>query len=154
MKELGIASASIIVSSVAYYLLDRFVIPSSYDAFRNTLEYSLRVNQAFLITKAFEIMFQQAFFIVSIHYLFKNGLSFGKDTLLFGLYTLAIHLPLFLFVPFDFAVVIVLSSFFAGVIFSYFIVKYKNGFMWSYVVHYWFYIAIAVMYWFVRLHII
>lgn len=152
LKELGIASGSLVVSIILYELMNRFVIPDSYDSLRPTLDYIFRLDNSFLVTKAFEIMFQQAFFIVSIDYLFKNGLSKNSDVFLFGLYSFIIHIPILFILDVKLATIILLSSFLAGLLFSYCIIRLKNGFVWSYVAHYSFYVLLGVVYWLSATH--
>jgi hypothetical protein len=150
LKEIGIASVLIAVSVYVYWILNHFVISLDYGSIRNTLAYPLQIKNSFLITKAFEIMFQQAFFIISIDYLFKNQLKTSYDIIIFGFYSFLIHLPIIFILDSSLAWVILFSSFAAGMLFSYCIIKYKNGFLYSYIIHYSFYVLIGVVYWLYR----
>ncbi len=146
-EEIGIASISLVLGLAIYYFLDHFIIPTQFNEFRSSLHWALQVNNTFLISKAFEIMFQQAFFIVAIDYLFENGLPQRKDVGFFGLYVLILHLPLLYISTTWLSAVFISTSFFAGEIFSYLIVRNRYGFLWSYIIHYSFYIILPVLYW-------
>ncbi len=136
---------SIIVISV-YYFVSLFMEGSPLLNLKGSLPAVLQLNDNFLVTKAFEIMFQQTFFMISIYYLFNNNVSKKIDMVLFGLYAMFIHLPI-LFVDSSMGKILFGFSFFAGLIFSYFITKSKKGFIYSYMIHFGFYVILAMVFW-------
>ncbi len=133
--------------SLIYYFTALLSQHSPLAAFSSHLPSALALDYRFLLTKSFEIMFQQCFFMVSIYYLFNNNVSKKIDMLVFGCYTFLIHIPIY-FIPDTMGKVLLPVSFFAGIIFSYCITKSKRGFMWSYMIHYGFYVLLAVTFWF------
>jgi hypothetical protein len=137
---------SIAVVSI-YYFLSQLNTGNSLTSIKDSLPSVLQLDPRFLVTKAFEIMFQQTFFMVSIYYLFGNNVSKNVDMLLFGLYTMLIHLPI-LFIDSAMGKILFGVSFFAGLIFSYCITKSKKGFIYSYMVHFGFYVILAAVFWF------
>jgi len=132
--------------SLIYYFTALFTQHSPLVPLSGHLPSALALDYRFLLTKSFEIMFQQCFFMISIYYLFNNNVSKTTDMLLFGFYTLLIHVPI-VFIPNSAGKILFSVSFFAGVIFSYCITKSKKGFMWSYMIHYGFYVLLAVTFW-------
>ena len=144
-KDLLIVSVFSVLMAAIYFLVNHFlVLPSGINV--ATLPSSVRIQESFLASKAFEIMFQQTIFIISIYYIFDNKVSKWSDIFLFGLFVLLIHIPL-LIIP-DFVTYVILSvSFFAGVIFSYCITRFKKGFLYSFMIHYGFYVLLGVLYW-------
>lgn len=146
-KDLLIMIIFSIAVSLIYYFMAIYAEHSQFYAVKNSLAPALQVDYRFLLTKSFEIMFQQSFFMVSIYYLFNNNVSKKTDMLLFGFYTFLIHVPI-VFVPNYAGKILLAVSFFAGVIFSYCITKSTKGFMWSYMIHYGFYVLLAVSFWF------
>ena len=99
-----------------------------------------------ILSKAFEIMFQQTFFMICIYHLFGNNVSKTNDMFLFGLFSMFIHFPV-LFIDSAMGKILFAVSFFAGVIFSYCITKSKKGFIYSYMIHFAFYVLLAVVFW-------
>jgi hypothetical protein len=144
-KDLLIVSIFSALMALIYFLVNHFIIASS-GINLNLLPTSVRMQESFLVSKAFEIMFQQTIFIVSIYYIFDNKVSNWKDIFLFGLFVLLIHIPL-LIIPDFMSYIIISVSFFAGIIFSYCITRFKKGFIYSFMVHYGFYVAIGAAYW-------
>jgi len=129
--------------SVIYYLAGIF----SNVEINHSIGPIFSLNENFLVSKSFEIMFQQCFFMISIYYLFDNNVSKYKDIILFGLYAMVIHLPI-LFISSPAGRILFAVSFFAGMLFSYCITKSKKGFMWSYMIHFGFYVILGVSYYF------
>jgi hypothetical protein len=136
---------SLIVTAI-YYFIGLLTQENPLNAAKSILPAILQLSDRFLVTKAFEIMFQQTFFMISIYYLFNNNVSKNKDMLLFGLYVMFIHFPI-IFVPSSMGKVLFAVSFFAGLIFSYCITKSKKGFIWSYMIHFGFYVVLAMVFW-------
>jgi hypothetical protein len=137
---------SICVISI-YYFTSLLTEGSPLNAIKNNLPAILQLDGRFLVTKAFEIMFQQTFFMISIYYLFNNNVSKYKDMILFGLYAMFIHFPI-LFINSSMGKILFSVSFFAGLIFSYCITKSKKGFLYSYMIHFGFYVILAMIFWF------
>ena len=129
-----------------YFFVTIWVDGNQVDIIKKSLPDMLQLDPRFLVTKAFEIMFQQTFFMISIYYLFNNNVSKNKDMLLFGLYAMLIHIPI-LFVPSSMGKILFAVSFFAGLIFSYCITVSKKGFIYSYMIHFGFYVLLAAVFW-------
>lgn len=142
---LMMALFSICVISI-YYLTHILADGSSLDAMKNNLPDMLHLDERFLVTKAFEIMFQQTLFMISIYYLFKNNIFKYKNMLLFGLFLMFIHFPI-IFVNLSMGKILFAVSFFAGLIFYYCITKSKKGFLYSYMIHFGFYVILAMVFW-------
>jgi hypothetical protein len=149
----AIASVAIYVA-IQTYLMPRALSLHSVAFLATPLHYSLRIEIPFLITKTFEILFQQLFFVLCISYLFENNLSKLSDALAFGGYLFLIHVPL-LFVLHGFlAPLLVASSLLGGFIFAVCITSLRDGFTWSYIIHYSFYVFIGLIYWLMMARVI
>jgi len=129
-----------------YYFVGILTEGNSLNSLKSSLPAILQLDDRFLVTKAFEIMFQQTFFMISIYYLFNNKVSKIIDMFLFGLYAMFIHFPI-LFVNSSMGKILFSVSFFAGLIFSYCITKSKKGFIYSYMIHFGFYVVLATVFW-------
>jgi hypothetical protein len=144
-RDLFIVSVFSASMALIYFLVNTFfVAPLGIDI--STYPFVLRMQESFLVSKAFEIMFQQTFFIICVYYLFNKNVAGWKNILSFGIFTLIIHIPVLL-VPNAMGKTLLLSSFFAGVIFSYCITKFKKGFLYSFFIHYAFYVLLGAAYW-------
>jgi len=144
-RDLLMVSIFSALMALIYFLVNTFVItPMGVDV--STYPFLLRMQESFLVSKAFEIMFQQTFFIICVYYLFNKNVAGWKNILSFGIFTLVLHIPV-LFVPNAMGKTLLLSSFFAGVIFSYCITKFKKGFLYSFFIHYAFYVLLGAAWW-------
>jgi hypothetical protein len=137
---------SIAVASI-YYFLSLVAENNIYWSMRSSLPPMLQLDDKFLVTKAFEIMFQQTFFMICLYHLFSNKLSKHINIILFGLFSMFIHFPI-LFVSDSMGKIIFAFSFFAGLIFAYFITRSKRGFIYGYMVHFGLYVLLAAIFWF------
>lgn len=145
IKDLGYMVLFSISIAVIYYFISIYSEKSLFSNIKYSLDPVFHLDNRYLVTKAFEIMFQQSFFMISIHYLFNNNVSRNIDMLLFGLYSMFIHIPtLFISVL---GPILFIASFFSGIIFSHFITKSKKGFIYSYMIHFSFYVLLAVVFW-------
>lgn len=129
-----------------YYFLNISIEDHSLFIIKDSLHPIFQLSDRFLVTKAFEIMFQQTFFMISIYYLFCNDVSKKIDMLLFGIYLMFVHSPM-LFIGSYVGKVLFAVSFFAGLIFSYCITRSKKGFIYSYMIHFGFYVLFAAFFW-------
>jgi len=144
-RDLLIVSVFSAVMALIYFLVNLFFV-EPLGISTASYPFVLRIQESFLVSKAFEIMFQQAFFIICVYYLFNKNVAGWKNVLLFGIFTFSLHIPV-LFVPNAMGKTLLLSSFFAGVIFSYCITKFKKGFLYSFMIHYAFYVLLGAAYW-------
>jgi hypothetical protein len=131
---------------ITYYFINLLSEGSILSSIKNSLPQILQMDDKFLITKSFEIMFQQTFFMISIYYLFNDNISDYIDMLIFGLFSLFIHIPV-IFIDGSMGKILFAVSFFAGVIFSYCIKKSKRGFIYSYIIHFGFYVLLSSVFW-------
>lgn len=145
IKDLGIMTLFSIVVILIYYFGNILAEKSPLYVYKPILISDFWLDTRFLITKAFEIMFQQTFFMISINHLFNNNVSRGIDICLFGLYSMFIHIPV-LFTS-SLGIIFFVASFLAGVVFSYFITNSRKGFIYSYMVHFSFYVVLAIYFW-------
>jgi hypothetical protein len=131
---------------ITYFVIGLLSENSPLNLNRYELPQMLWLDEKYLVTKSFEIMFQQAFFMLSIYYVFDEKISDYIDMLIFGLYCLILHIPV-LFIEGSMGKILFSVSFFAGLIFSYCITKSKKGFIYSYMIHFGFYVLLAVIFW-------
>lgn len=97
-----------------------------------------------MITKFFDISFQQLMIFALLRRLKKIGSTDGQAMKYFSICFFAVHVPL-LFNMKLFALYFIIPSFFAGFIFSYLILKYRFGLVKSFAVHFLFYLLVSLM---------
>lgn len=107
-------------------------------------KYVKRLDYRFLITKFFDILFQQLFILITIFILtsyFSNKLH---CLIVFSLFFGLIHLFTLFSHPIGRALRFTAFSFLGGTIFGYLILFYQNGIYYSFGVHYVFYLCLAL----------
>ncbi len=146
LKDLFFMMLFSVAVILIYYFVNILAEGGSLSSIKNSLPAVFQLDDRFLVTKAFDIMFQQTFFMISVYYLFNNNVSKKIDMFLFGFYVMLIHLPI-LFVSSPAGKIFFGVSFFYGMIFAYFVTKSKKGFMYSFMVQFGFYVVLATIFW-------
>lgn len=131
---------------ITYFLIGLLSENSPLNLNRYELPQMLWLDERYLVTKSFEIMFQQTFFMLSIYYIFDEKISDYIDMFIFGLYCMILHIPV-IFIEGSMGKILFSVSFFAGLIFSYCITRSKKGFIYSYMIHFGFYVLLAAVFW-------
>lgn len=96
-----------------------------------------------LLTKFFDILFQQVFIIGVLRELKQQQLSDRKTMYLFAFGFFLLHLPLTMSIGAQ-AIYFILPSLFAGVVFSYLILKLRYGLFASFAMHFFFYLLVGL----------
>lgn len=110
--------------------------------------YYLKIDLRRLVSKSMDIMAQQVFIVVLVLLLYEAGLSFYKLLVVFGILFALLHVPLIAsergaWPSWLFAGIVVLFS----VIFPTLILTVPYGFIYTYMIHWSFYMSIAVIFW-------
>jgi hypothetical protein len=106
----------------------------------------LRLDYRFLISKSADIVFQQTMMIALLSMFGSLDLGFSGTILYFGLFFAIIHLPSLFFLD-SLARAYIFASLFVGFIFSFFILSFKLGILFTYGLHWSLYFAFAVLFW-------
>lgn len=125
---------------VLYFFAKRLFDKNLLNSHLENRLYFAAMDYRFLISKSFDILFQQLAFIGLV-----LGLSkvFGPDwqiIFLVGIIFCAAHIPLLKTKYNRIAPYFIFASFFAGIIFSSFILSFPYGFVYSYIFHWCFYV--------------
>ena len=107
-------------------------------------KYFVRMDYRYLISKAFEIIWQQTA-IIALIFIIYSQIDYSQSTFyLFALIFALTHLPLYLLMERKVAALFLLSSFLSGLVFPYLILKINYGFVYTFSLHWLFYFALAV----------
>lgn len=104
------------------------------------------MDYRFLIAKSFDISFQQLFFLCLILSIKKTTSSFWIIVLISGIIFGLVHIPLLKTKHNILSTYFVIFSFFAGFIFAFLMLFLPFGFIYSYFLHWSFYIIIGVIF--------
>lgn len=112
----------------------------------NTLTPFLDMNTGYVLAKFFEIIYQQIICLLIIYTLSDLKFSLRKIQIIFTfVFGLSHLLLIFILNPF-WVTIFTIGSIFAGIIFPYQILKFKNGYFLSLVTHWLFYLLIFIGY--------
>lgn len=96
----------------------------------------------YLLTKSFEILFQQLAIFIIIYSLNKHKISHNKIYLIFLVCFPLIHLVNFIYTPFLGALLLQIGSILAGFIFPFILLHSRAGFIQTYILHWSFYLFV------------
>ena len=96
----------------------------------------------FMISKFAEIIFQQTYILALLQTLKSHSDNDLKTVRVFTIFFTLIHVPLVVILGWQ-AFYFIIPSFFAGFIFSYLLLRYRYGLVFSFAVHIGFYIALG-----------
>jgi hypothetical protein len=109
--------------------------------------YWLRLDQRYNVSKPFEILFQQTLFVTLVLLLERSGWPrIGWNALLIGLFA-SLHIPIIPLVRRYFGLYYLGSSIVAAILFPAVILSRPDGFVYSYLLHWLYYLASSVFFW-------
>lgn len=105
-----------------------------------------KMDLRYLFAKSFEIVFQQLLIIALVSILMQFGITnlliYITFSLLFGI----LHLPLMRIRGKRFGIYFSLAAFISGFLFPYLILHFLSGYIYSYMLHWGFYIITGILY--------
>jgi hypothetical protein len=104
------------------------------------------LNYRYLLSKPFDILFQQLMILLLIFLLQKYISSPFSLVVLFGLIFGLIHSPILIFKKNKWGKILFTSSFLAGLIFPLIIISFPAGLLYSFSIHWLFYLIIGTIY--------
>lgn len=128
---------------VCYFIKELF--PLSADVLAKIPENKLELPQFsnnFMFSKFAEIIFQQIYILALLQSLKSHSDNDLKTIRVFTIFFTLIHVPLLVILSWQ-AFYFIIPSFFAGFIFSYLLLKYRYGLVYSFAVHIGFYIVLG-----------
>jgi len=108
----------------------------------------LRIDYKFLISKPFEILFQQLCVLLLITWLMQYGFVFYQILIVFGILFGLSHLRLLFESRNLFTYLFIVTALIGSIVLPYLIVYVKNGAIYSYLIHYGYYTLLGTVYWF------
>jgi len=109
--------------------------------------YWLRMDQRYNVTKPVEILFQQTLFVSLVLLLDRSGMPrVGWNLLLVAIFA-SLHIPIIALVGRYFGLYYLGSSIVAAILFPAIILWRPDGFVYSYLLHWLYYLASAIFFW-------
>lgn len=132
-----------LISSIVYYVFSNYYnLPSLLAQFNSV--YLLTLDFRYLLTKTFEIFFQQLTILILI-LLLHQKISLRKITYLFLIIFPLLHLVNYIYMPFLFASILFVGSILGALFFPYLILKVRDGFIYTYLLHWSFYLLVDII---------
>lgn len=114
---------------------------------RHPEEFYLRMDPRYLVSKSFEVLFQQMVIVLLTLLLASAGLTMPAIVLTFLLLFGALHLPMLLIVGTRLGMAYALAAATAAVVFPLLILLFHYGFVYSYAVHWFAYVLAGTLAW-------
>ena len=109
--------------------------------------YWAQMNYRYLVSKSFDIIFQQTMIIIGVFMLYNAGLPLLTTIFYFFLLFAFIHLIGISTAGKALGMFYFIASLFGAIIFPILILSFKTGFIYSYIIHYSFYIGAGTFVW-------
>jgi len=137
----------IIVNILAYnYMRNNLKKPNQLIK-ENPQAFFLKLDNKYLASKSFEILFQQILIVLLIIWLSKLGFSIMGIIISFAILFGLGHLYLFYSLGKLFGAIFTVSSIFSAIIFTILIIYVPWGFIYSFFIHWMFYISAGFFFW-------
>lgn len=147
VHHLGFLLGLIVLQFAVHHVAHRFGRPPVRRIERAPHVYWLRMDARYLVSKTFEILFQQTMLWILVLMLREAGFGVRELTLVavpvFGI----VHVPIAMLVGRFFGIYYFVSSLFAGLIFPYVILTWPDGFLWSLICHWGYYLVSQLLFW-------
>ena len=147
---LGILIFFFVINFLAYFFSNRFLKkPIEFLKKYSNLSY-LRLDYRYLISKSFEIFFQQILIISLVFMLNNLGLNIAYITVIFAFLFGFGHIPMMKLQKGFFGIFIFVASILASFFFPFLILNFQYGFVYTYILHWLFYTNTGVLFWIVE----
>jgi hypothetical protein len=110
----------------------------------------LRMDYRYLISKSFDILFQQLLIIVLILIMYKSGMGIILITVIFSFLFGFGHVPIIKIHKTFFGYFYLAASLFSSFLFPYLIIHFKYGFIYTYIAHWLFYTNSGIFFWILK----
>jgi hypothetical protein len=138
----------LLLGPVSYYLIRNYILVDL--SVLADADQLVKLDYLYLFSVGFNICFQQALFYFAAKDLFPNLEPTGKNAVKYSLLLAFLHVTAFLVSSWAISVILILASFVAGIIFYYFISRYKGAFLKNFSIHYLFYAIFPIIYWLIN----
>ncbi len=129
---------------VLWLIAKKFGTKPKWSWLRDNNLFSFNLNFRALITRLFDVLFQQIILTGIILFFLKEGLIGILLILVSSLFFTSLHIPVLFFVN-DYPIIFL--SFIGALIFSFFIINFDNGIIYSILIHWAFYYIIPPLSW-------
>ena len=136
-----------IINILTYYLVKKNHKKPVQLIKNNPHGFYLRLDYRYLVSKSFEILFQQILIILLVIWLRQAQFNIYEIILSFAIIFGAGHIYLLYHRTKIFGRLVVISSIISALIFPILIMYVQYGFVYSYIIHWIFYISIGLFFW-------
>jgi len=136
-----------IIAILVYHFFNKHVKKPELLMKSNPDQYFLLMDYKYLFSKSFDILFQQTQILILVMLLFNSGFSLVKIVIIFSVLFGLVHVFNIPLAGKRFGWYYVLASFLAGILFPLLIINFDYGFVYSYILHWVFYLVSAILFW-------
>ena len=115
----------------------------------STVHY-LKMDYRYLLSKSFEIFFQQILIVSLVLLLHENGLSVTWITIIFVCMFGFGHIPMLKLCEGFFGTIIFTAGIFSAFLFPYLILIFEHGYIYTYILHWFFYTNTGLLFWILK----
>jgi len=135
---------------LSYRFANKYLIRPAEKLLKYADIYYLHFDKRYIISKSFDILFQQILIIVLVFLLRNNGLNLLWISILFAIMFGVGHIPALRLHKSFFGILIFTASILSSFLFPYLILTYKYGFVYTYIAHWLFYTNTGILFWIIE----
>lgn len=132
---------------LVYFFSRRFLKKPEKAMAEQPEDFNLPMDYRYIISKHFEILFQQTTILVLVLLLQKTGLTLAGIVVCFAVLFGVLHVPLIKTMGRFFGLYYTIFAMLSGLVFPILITQFRYGFVYSFLVHVLFYVATGVFFW-------
>ncbi len=140
----------LIFNFLSYRFANKYLIKPAEKLLKYADNYYLHLDKRYIISKSFDILFQQILIIALVFLLRNNGLNLLWISILFAIMFGIGHIPALKVDRSLFGLVIFVASLLSSFLFPYLIITFKYGFVYTYMAHWLFYTNTGVLFWIIE----
>lgn len=131
----------------AYFVAHRFLQRPEVFIRDNPREFNIPMDYRYLLSKSFEILFQQIVIALLTNFLIGFGWTLAGVILLFAILFGFMHMPGLRLLGKFFGTYYLIAGVVAGIVFPIALVSFRDGFVYNYIIHWLFYILSGIAFW-------
>lgn len=143
----GILAVAFLLNLGIYYYVPTFFRRPSVLIKKYPNEFFLALDSRYLISKTFDIIYQQIFIILLVAALARIGLSVKEITLAFALLFSVIHFPLIWIEGRLWGIYFMTAALLSALFFPPLILQVPYGFIYTFIIHWGFYTLSGMLFW-------
>lgn len=139
-----------LINFLAFFLTNKYILKPIEFIEKYSKVHFLHMDYRYLLSKSFEIFFQQILIISLVFILNTNGFNIFWITFIFMCLFGFAHIPMLKIGEGLFGLLILIASIFSSFLFPYLILNFEYGYVYTFILHWLFYTNTGILFWIIK----